>query len=459
MRRSDARDRGRRSLAAIAAAVILAISMGAASPAAGISTVVEMTPALKARIQAEIEAFRALHNISGITAAVVTPHPNGIDPVITTFAAGEPSFGSGTSVDASTQFEIGSETKAFTGDLLAYLIADGQVTLDDLVQDYAPIGITVPEYFDPGTGISTPITLRDLATHQSGLPDEPANFADGCIGVPGCVNPRPGYTQTMLWDGIQSQLLLWQPGTNYLYSNWAFGLLGTILSNKVNPVVITDPPAYQITLDHAFLTDLGMSSTMLEPPVPTIATPYSTTNVPTFFWENTNAVSGAGGLISNATDMGTWVAAHLGYNTAGASLGVQSMQNSLQPASTITTYCASAGSCTPENFQMGFAWQLYDASHAKMGAPWAFKNGGTAGSSSDTVMAVGLRMGVTTMFNQQRNGSDEIAATILRLLVAESKRLPETGSGAPDVLLLGLSAAALMVAGVGLIRRRRPGVR
>lgn|GEM_PF-1043038 len=455
------RRRWRRFTAAIAAAAFVALSASTVAPAVAAPAapiVVEMTPALKAKIQALIDDFRTSHSISGISAAVVTPDPHGPNPVITTFASGEPSFGSGTQVDASTQFELGSETKAFTADLLAYLVASNVVSLDDPVQMYAPVGITVPEWIDPDSGIHTPITLRDLATHQAGLPDPPWNFTEGCGGPPSCENPRPGYTQTMLWSGLESQLLLWQPGTRWLYSNWGFGLLSTILSNVVNSVPITDPPAYQLTIEQAFLDDLGMSSTELEPPSPPIATPYYSTGAPAFYWDNTNAISGAGGLISNANDMGTWVAAHLGYNTAGASLGVRSMANTLLPVSTITTECSSDSQCGPADFQMGLAWQLYSATHADMGAPWAFKNGGTAGSSTDTVMASSLGLGVTTMFNQERNNNDEVAAVILRLLIAQTK-LADTGSATSWLGATALGAAALLGLGIALAtdRRRRIG--
>ncbi len=458
------RRRWRGFTAAFAAVAVVALSAGAVAPAAAApaeTAVVEMTPELKAKIQALIDDFRTRHSISGISAAVVTPDPHGSNPVITTFVAGEPSFGSGTPIDASTQFELGSETKAFTADLLAYLVAANAVSLDDPVQMYAPVGITVPDWIDVGTGVHTPITLRDLATHQAGLPDAPWNFTAGCGGPPNCQNPRPGYTQTMLWSGLESQLLLWQPGTRWLYSNWGFGLLGTILSNVVNSVPITDPPAYQLTLDQAFLDDLGMSSTMLEPLSPTIATPYYTSGLPAFHWDNTNAISGAGGLISNADDMGTWVAAHLGYNTAGAPLGVRSMANTLLPVSTITTECSSDSQCGPANFQMGLAWQLYPATHQDVGAPWAFKNGGTAGSSTDTVMAPSLGLGVTTMFNQERNNGDEVAAAILRLLVAPTKHtLADTGLETSGLGAVALSAAGLLGLGIALAanRRRRLGM-
>ncbi|WP_100343800.1 serine hydrolase domain-containing protein [Compostimonas suwonensis] len=492
---SISRRRRPRSAAAIAAVAFVALSVSAAPIAAvaeeaaadpASTAVVEMTPALKEKIQKKVESFRTTHGLPGLSVAVVTPDPAGSSPVITTFAAGQPVPGSATPVDASTQFELGSETKVFTADLLSYLVASGRVSLDDAVQLYAPAGITVPEWADPQTGTTTPITLRDLATHQAGLPDVPPNFQDGCGSTPGCENPHPGYTQTMLWDAIAQQSLLWQPGTRWLYSNWGFGLLGTILANVVEPVPASQPPAYQSAIDGAFLDALGMSSTMIETPGPRLAPPYMASGEPTYYWDNTNAISGAGGLISDAADMGTWVAAHLGYIPPAAPLGVQTMANTLEPVSTITTLCSSPSQCQEADFQMGLGWQLYSARSSEVGAPWAFKNGGTAGSSTDTALAPSLRTGVTTMFNMQRVGDEQLAVPILALLVADRRgpaptpshdpdrphkaeddartphkaTLADTGYAASDFIAPGLVAAALLAVGGVLAlsaRRRTPG--
>ena len=69
----------------LAAAAVVALSASTVSPAAaaGATSYVEMTPALQAQIQTIIDDFRALHTVSGISAAVVTPDPNSSDPVIT----------------------------------------------------------------------------------------------------------------------------------------------------------------------------------------------------------------------------------------------------------------------------------------------------------------------------------------------------------------------------------------
>lgn len=455
-----------------------AVSPAVAAEAATVASV-EMTPALTKQIQHEVDSFLAKHDLPGLSVAVVTPPPAGSDAVITTFVAGTPTLGSLELVDATTQFELGSETKVFTADLLAYLVATDRVSLDDPVQLYAPAGVTVPEWPDPQTGATTAITLGDLATHQAGLTDLPPNFDAGCDGVKDCENPRPGYTPTLLWKAFaepcaEGQLCpLYQPGTDWLYSDWGFGLLGTILANVVDPVEESQPPAYQFSLDQAFLDALEMSSTVLEPsPDGRLATPYQADGAKAFQWNNTNALSGAGGLISNATDMGTWVAAHLGYSPSTAPTGVQSMADTLQPVSAITTSCSAPGHCEPADFQMGLGWVLNSATLHDVGVPWAFKNGLTAGSSTDTALAPSLRVGVTTMYNKRLADDPDpaLAISLLKLLVADQTDPEPTPSGVPheaalaasgqpasELIALGMAGAGLLAVGGLLIARRREG--
>lgn len=312
-----------------------------------------MSPELQTEIQKRVDAFQAQYNIVGVSAAVVTRDPASGKPVTTHFFAGSPTLGSPARVDASTQFEIASETKVYTSDLLAYLVAKGRVSLDDTVQKYAPEGIVVPTWTNPD-GTHTEITLRDLATHQAALPDIPANYWEPCNEVSGCLNPLPLYTRKLLWDAVSTQPLLWKPGTNWLYSNFGFGLLGTILADLIDPPKApTDPPNYSSALRSTFLDDLGMPSTALGTG-PRIATPYQTdtdhkVNTVAPYLDDTNALAGSGGLVSDANDMATWVKAHLGDIPADAPLGVHTMADTLKPQSTITTICQEPqlSTCAP----------------------------------------------------------------------------------------------------------------
>ncbi|WP_382304459.1 serine hydrolase domain-containing protein [Herbiconiux sp. UC225_62] len=481
---TGSRSRRHRGLSAVAAgaaaAAFVALGMTTVAPAAAADEdthVVAMTPELKVKIQNHIETFQKKYDIAGMSVAVVTPDPSdpsGSTPVTTTISVGVPTFGSSTPVDASTQFEIASETKIFTSDLLAHLVATKAVSLDDPVQKFAPAGITVPVWTDPVTNEKTHITLRDLATHQAGLTDMPWNIGDGC-GTDNCDNPRPGYTQTMIWNGLADQELLWKPGTNWLYSNWGFGLLGTILANIVDPSIpVDDPPAYLPALQATFLDALGMSSTALGTG-PRIATPYASDNTPTYYWDDTNAMAGEGGIVSDTTDMATWLAAHLGYIKTDAPHGVRTMADTLKPLSTITTVCSEPDTCAPVEgeFHMGLGWQLYSGSSSNMGVDWAFKNGGTAGFSSDTALAPSKGVGVTTMWNQNRVDNAEPGIELLDLILhhrdepkpdhggdhdkgdKDKDKLADTGLGATSIAVPGVGAVVLLAAGVVLIVRRR----
>ncbi len=73
------------------------------------------------------------------------------------------------SLDDRALFEIGSITKAFTGVLLADMVARSEVSLSDPVSGFLPDGVTVPR-------AGREITLLDLATHHSGLPRIPGNM-------------------------------------------------------------------------------------------------------------------------------------------------------------------------------------------------------------------------------------------------------------------------------------------
>lgn len=72
-----------------------------------------------------------------------------------------------------TLFEIGSVSKPITALLLALMVEEGAVKLDDPVQKYLPKEIVVPRRG------KHEITLLELVTHTSGLPRNPPNQQHG----------------------------------------------------------------------------------------------------------------------------------------------------------------------------------------------------------------------------------------------------------------------------------------
>jgi serine-type D-Ala-D-Ala carboxypeptidase/endopeptidase len=103
-----------------------------------------------------------------IVVGVITPNGTSVS------GYGNISKANTTKVNGDTIFDIGSITKTFTSVLLADMVKRGLVKLDDPLQKYLPSYVKVPTYHNDGHNI----TLEDLATHTSGLPDLPEKLFD-----------------------------------------------------------------------------------------------------------------------------------------------------------------------------------------------------------------------------------------------------------------------------------------
>jgi D-alanyl-D-alanine-carboxypeptidase/D-alanyl-D-alanine-endopeptidase len=192
-------------------------------------------------------------------------------------------------------FEIGSITKTFTAALLADMVARGEMSLDDPVQDYLPEGVTMPGWE------GRPITLMDLSTHHSGLPRMPDNFEPADPE-----NPYADYTTERLYAFLSSHQLRREPGSEYEYSNLAVGLLGHVLE------LATGRP-YETLVRERILQPLGMTTTgiTLEGDLATwMTTGHNPAGDVVSYWD-VATLAGAGGLRSNADDMLTYLAAQL----------------------------------------------------------------------------------------------------------------------------------------------------
>ena len=98
-------------------------------------------------------------------------------------------------LDDRTMFQIGSLTKTFTATLLASMVLDGRVKLDQAVQSVAPQGVRIPSYGGQA------ITFANLAEHNSGLPRLPTN-------LPGDLNdPYAAYTPALFAQFLSTYTL------------------------------------------------------------------------------------------------------------------------------------------------------------------------------------------------------------------------------------------------------------
>jgi CubicO group peptidase (beta-lactamase class C family) len=118
--------------------------------------------------------------------------------------------------DSSTIYRIGSITKTFTVTILMQLVEEGKVKLDDLVEKYVPEVKSLQGYT-----LKRRITLRQLASHTSGLIREP--------DMPGADTGPPEQWENVLISCIPYTSFDHDPEQGFLYSNIGFAILGFAL--------------------------------------------------------------------------------------------------------------------------------------------------------------------------------------------------------------------------------------
>jgi D-alanyl-D-alanine-carboxypeptidase/D-alanyl-D-alanine-endopeptidase len=144
-----------------------------------------------------------------------------------------------------TLFELGSVTKVFTALLLAREVVEGRLALDQPLASLLPAGVVLPERDGAA------ITLEQLATHTSGLPRMPDDFAPA--------DPLNPYAD-LSWERLAAFLARYElpraPGVLYEYSNLGAGLLGDALARHAGTT-------YEALLGERILGPLGLGDTAI----------------------------------------------------------------------------------------------------------------------------------------------------------------------------------------------------
>ncbi len=278
-------------------------------------------------------------------------------------------------VPADRVFEIGSITKTFTGSILATMVADGSVRLDDPVAKYLPATVRVP------ARNGRQITLVDLATQSSGLPRLPSNMAPR-----DSTNPYADYSVDQMYAFLSTYELPRDPGETYEYSNLGVGLLGHALALKAGV-------SYEELVRRRVLAPLGMRETAitLTPALQARLAPGHDEEghvVPN--WD-LPTLAGAGALRSTAQDMLKYLAANL--DTAAPFRLAQ-----------VSRHAAGTATMT-----IGLAWHILARPG---GASIVWHNGGTGGYRSFAGFDEVRRVGVVVLTNANI-GADDIGFHLL----------------------------------------------
>jgi CubicO group peptidase (beta-lactamase class C family) len=204
--------------------------------------------------------------------------------------------GSGRPVDGDTVFLIGSVSKTFTALLLVEMASRDEVALDDPVAKYLPASVRVP------THGGKEITLRHLAMNTSGFPFNPNNMEGA--------DDRTQYETWSvddMYECVANIELLFDPGSDYQYSNLGMSLLGEALARAGHK-------SYEELVIERICRPLGMTSTCVRPTAELqarLAMGRDERDASTGPWQ-LDALAPAGAIHSTANDLLKYVAAQAG---------------------------------------------------------------------------------------------------------------------------------------------------
>ncbi|MCI2957530.1 beta-lactamase family protein [Agromyces atrinae] len=321
--------------AAVAAGVVLAAGLLATPPSPSLQPHTSGDAALAASIEQIARDGGALDRLS---VARVTADG---DIVTAGFGA-----------DDDTEYEIGSVTKTFTGNLLQIAIERGEVTIDETLDAFFPSLAGTP---------AGGVTLASLANHTSGLPGLPLEMQASALADT-MLNRNPYRTSV---DELVAQTATQQltaPGS-YVYSNLGMSLLGHALAERAGTT-------YETLVEDRIFAPLGMTHSRIildnsdlsasDAGAPT--TGYSPTGIPQEPW-SIAAYTPAGGIRSTLADMTLYVRALLD----GTAPGAGAMDRNLDG----------------EGGAEGYAWLVLDQED---GSTLTLHNGQTGGFASFVVL-------------------------------------------------------------------------
>jgi CubicO group peptidase (beta-lactamase class C family) len=198
-------------------------------------------------------------------------------------------------------FEIGSLSKSFTGILLAKIIAEHpDLSIDDSVAKFLP---------QLSGSFAGRITLRQLATHTSGLPRLPCTnpLISYCMNPHDSKNPYADYGAAQLIGYLK---VFSRPDTGPYpreYSNTGFALLGDILT-------VVEKKSFDTLLSLRITGPLEMTDTKIqrvsEIPSPHLLNGYEIDRSLATHWD-WDVFAPTGGVTSTAADMMKYLSANV----------------------------------------------------------------------------------------------------------------------------------------------------
>lgn len=291
-------DSRRRSLVLFVAAVVTALLVGACSSAdlkeGGVPTSAvptrteapagELPAATRAELQAAVDTSMETY---GTPAAVVGVYVPGKGSWVS--ATGVADLTTGAKPTAEMAWPLRSVTKSFTVTLILQLVDEGEISLDD----------TVDQYLD-GVPNGDRITIRQLADMSSGLADYTTEaFVDDFVADPNRIFTLDELNAYSFAEPVQ-----FEPGEEYVYTNTNTNVLGSVVEKVTGQ-------SFSAALSERILEPLGLDATLYLDDGQPWPEPHATGYQPddgvlTEQPANFSVFGPAGALVANVDDLRVW---------------------------------------------------------------------------------------------------------------------------------------------------------
>jgi CubicO group peptidase (beta-lactamase class C family) len=233
--------------------------------------------------------------------------------------------------NSDSMFQIASISKTFTGLMLARMVEQGQVRLDEPVRELLP----------PGT-VKKPageeITLLDLATHHSGLPAIPNNFHPADPD-----HPFADYGPQQLYAYLKARGVAKPEDATFVYSGLGLGLLGQVLADRAGKTYdeqLRDEITGPLGLPHTVvILSAGQQQRFMQG--------YDAKHRPVNTADLNGPMAGAGAISSTAGDMLTYLNANLHPRTYPALSSSIALSHRLRESANAGQQIALAWAYTP----------------------------------------------------------------------------------------------------------------
>ncbi len=296
----------------------------------------------------------------------------------------------GAPITARTNVRLASLTKQFTATAILLLARDGALRYDD------PLGRFFPDF--PAWGRA--ITVRQLLTHTSGLPDYEDIYEQRFAGTPGA--PVPQLKDADVLKILEQQRApAFAAGTQWRYSNSGYAVLAMIVQK------VSGEPFGDFLRERIF-RPLGMRHTIAyekgKNEVARRAFGYCRDGESWKFCDEspTSAVLGDGGVYSSLDDLARWDRALASHTLLSAA----EMRPALTPAA------------VPGTVQYGFGWFL----DSYRGRRRMYHDGETIGFRTTIQRFLDERLTIVVLANRADLNADALALKIADLFAPPSPR-------------------------------------